>query len=270
MKKIYSLLSLSFLLSAAAFGQSTPWIHADSAKSIARPGSGPGNPVWNTASQPLQHNGTSYLNSAILTGGGTNNTMEHAYYYDFGLAVPGNATITGVELIISYFGCNTGSYSKDTISLAYNGVAIGNYIADTALAVNTVDTFGSSTNTWGNILTPAMVNSNSFGVYIDTRSIGVCTFALQDCRLKVHYQNPTGISSVAEATTSKIYPNPARNIVSIEPSVKGTPYTVTDGLGRVVLHGDGNEGKTHVDVSSLTTGLYFVKFGSEVMRFVKQ
>jgi hypothetical protein len=270
MKKIYSLLSFSLLLSATAFAQSTAWVHADSAQSIARPGSGPGYPVWNLASQPLQHNGTSYLNSAILTGGGTNHAMDHAYYYDFGLAVPGNATITGVEVIISYFGCAGNSYSRDTISLAYNGMAIGNYIADTSLAVNTTDTFGSSTNTWGNSLTPAMVNSNSFGVFIDTRTVGVCTFALQDCRIKVHYQYPTGVSSVAEAATAKIYPNPASTIVTIEPSAEGIRYIVADGLCRVVLQGDGSEGKTQLDVSALAPGMYIVKFGSEVVKFVKQ
>ena len=269
MKKLYFLL-LALLTASGAFAQtSTAWNHADSAQSITKPGSGIGNPVWNTGTMPYLHNGVSYVAAATLTGGGNNLMMDHAYYYSFNFSIPDTMDITGVEVIMSRFGCNSGSHSEDTISLAYNGLAIGDYVSDTMSSSGSTDTFGSSMDTWGNNLTPAIINDNSFGVYFDTRSVGVCTFDLQDCRIKVHYQSPTGIIGIAESNTVKLYPNPATTIINVQ-TTAAEGYIITDCLGRIMRTGKHSATETKVDIANLAPGLYYIRSGNEVSKFIKQ
>jgi hypothetical protein len=264
MKKIYSL-SFAFLFTASAFGQSTPWSAPDSARNIVKPGAGP-SPAW-TVSNPLVHSGTSFSNSPISSGF-INNVSDYLYFNDFGLAVPTTATITGIELIISRGACNTGDYFRDTISLAYDGAAIGNYIQDSTGSAGAIDTIGGSSNLWGNALTPAMVNSYKFGVCYSVRSFGICTFAVFDCRVKVHYSLTTGLEGVAISKATKVYPNPAASSLVIESA--GGNYTISDQLGRVVLNGVAANKSTMVDISALNPGLYFIRSGNEVVKFVKQ
>ena len=269
MKKIY----FSFLLVFAAgyaSAQSTNWMPADSAQNLTKPGSGPGDPTWNIATLPLLHNGTAYGASSTLTGGGTNIVMDHAFYHSFNLAVPGTATITGVEVIVSRFGvgCSSGT-TADTFYLGYGGVGMGSIHSASMTNAYSTDTLGSSTDMWGNSLTPSWVNSPNFGVYYDTRVTGACsTIALQDLRVKVHYQTSTGVNEVAYSKALHVYPNPATATLSVI-SAAGN-YIVTDNLGRKVLEGRMSKSYAQLDVSSLTPGLYFIQCGEEVVKFVKE
>ena len=269
MKKLY----FSFLLVFAAgyaSAQSTNWMPADSAQNLTKPGSGPGDPTWNIATLPLLHNGTAYGASSTLTGGGTNIVMDHAFYHSFNLAVPGTATITGVEVIVSRFGvgCSSGT-TADTFYLGYGGVGMGSIHSASMTNAYSTDTLGSSTDMWGNSLTPSWVNSPNFGVYYDTRVTGACsTIALQDLRVKVHYQTSTGVNEVAYSKAISVYPNPATSGLTL--LAAAPEYIVTDGLGRAVLNGKTTGYRTRINISTLAPGLSFLRSGNEVVKFVKE
>jgi hypothetical protein len=268
MKKLY--LSLLAILSAAfASAQSTAWMPADSALNITKPFSGPGDSTWNVGMMPLIHNGTAYGAGSTLTGGGTNILMDHAYYYTFNLNVPTTATITGVEVIVSRFGVHCPGSTQDTIYLGYNGASIGTYHTSAMTNAYSTDTLGSPTDLWGATLTPALVNSYMFAIFFDTRVVGACsTIALQDLRVKVHYQTSTGISEVATTKALSVYPNPASSEITL--ASPASNYTITDNLGRTVLSGTKPNYYTQLNISTFAPGLYFLRSGNEVVKFIKQ
>lgn len=60
-----------------------------------------------------------------------------------------------------------------------------------------------------------------------------------------------------------IYPNPATNIITIQSNqiFNNLQYTIIDQTGRLILKGKLNNETTFVDISSLESGLYFLKIG---------
>lgn len=266
MKKLYTLL-FSLLITSTAFAQlSTAWTAPDSAKNVAKPGAGP-SPAW-TITNPLVHSGTAFTNSPINSGF-INNVSDYLYFHDFDFAIPTGATITGVEVIASRGACNNGDYYRDTISLAHNDMAIGNYVEDSTNGTTAVDTLGGSSDMWGNVLTPAMVNSNSFGVFFSFHSFGICTFGVFDCRVKVHYTTTTGINSVSVSDRMILSPNPASTVLNVQ-AASPSGYTITDCMGKVVLQADGVNAVEDIDVSSLASGLYYIRSGNKVDKFIKR
>lgn len=85
--------------------------------------------------------------------------------YGFGLSVPSSATITGVEVQIYWQGQASGTGELTTMSLFNSGSPIGTVktpnIFNTSTALTT--TQGSTSDLWGATLTPAVVNSSTFG-----------------------------------------------------------------------------------------------------------
>lgn len=266
MKKL-NFLIFSLLVTSAAFAQlSTPWAAPDSGQNVAKPGAGP-SPAWNITN-PLVHNGTSFTNTPVNSGY-IDNVSDYLYFHDFDLAVPVGATITGIEVIASRGACNGGSYYRDTISLAHNGMAIGNYIEDSVNGTTAVDTLGSDSDLWGNVLTPAIVNSNSFGVFVSFHSFGICTFGVFDCRVKVHYTTTTGINSVSVSDRMILSPNPASSFLHVQ-AASSQGYTITDCMGKVILHSDAANTMADIDVTSLASGLYYIRSGNKVDKFIKK
>lgn len=264
MKKIYLFVTL-LLAAAGSFAQSTAWLAPDSAFNVAKPGAGP-NPAWNITN-PMVHTGSGFSTTPVSSGY-INNVSDYLYFRDFGISVPTGATITGVEVIASRGGCNSGSYYRDTISLAHNGAAIGNYVEDSTNGSTAIDTLGAPNNTWGTLLTPAIVNDPQFGVFFSFQSFGICTFGVFDCRVKVHYQLTTGITGLAESRSLRVYPNPASSAIVVI-SAPGN-YTITDQVGREALRGTVTGNEASIDLSPLAPGLYLLRSGSEVVKFVKE
>jgi hypothetical protein len=71
----------------------------------------------------------------------------------------------------------------------------------------------------------------------------------------------------------KLYPNPVLNIlnVKVDSNLINQPYSVVDGLGRVVLNGKLNDVETTVNVEQLSKGLYYLKVSDNTAsKFVKE
>lgn len=78
----------------------------------------------------------------------------------------------------------------------------------------------------------------------------------------------TGINEVTTAPVS-VYPNPLNNnTVTIETANTAT-VVITDVQGKEVYSIKVNSGKTNADVAMLSTGLYFVKVNSKVIKLLK-
>jgi alpha-tubulin suppressor-like RCC1 family protein len=71
----------------------------------------------------------------------------------------------------------------------------------------------------------------------------------------------------------KIYPNPVSNELNVktDSSLINQPYTIIDGLGRVVLNGKLNEVESTINVDQLSKGIYYLKIaGNSATKFIKE
>lgn len=95
-------------------------------------------------------------------------------FTQFGFSIPSGATIDGISVQVQrydffLFGKN------DIVKLVKNGAPVGNNEAGSASwsgpLFNKVETFGGSSDTWGQTWTPQDVNAANFGVAISDNSI---------------------------------------------------------------------------------------------------
>jgi len=161
------------------------------------------------------------------------------------------------------------------LHLAYNGSILGNAKRDSA-AVTTYDTLGSSSDTWSAALTPDTVNSNSFGLFINSDGNGVCTFSQFSITITIYYQTGAGIASITKESHITISPNPAANYLNITLP----PYsslTVTNVVGQIITSSSVttySTPNTKLNVTNYPNGIYFLRAqsdsGVEVVKFVVQ
>jgi surface protein len=75
-----------------------------------------------------------------------------------------------------------------------------------------------------------------------------------------------------EASILKLYPNPVLNILNIktDSNLINQPYTIIDGLGRVVLIGELYDIENTINVEQLSKGIYYIKIaGKSANKFIK-
>lgn len=72
-----------------------------------------------------------------------------------------------------------------------------------------------------------------------------------------------------EGSKIKVYPNPVNAVLMIE-NAEGKDMTVVNALGQVVKTIKKHENLNQFNVSTLPNGIYFIKAGDEVVRFVKK
>jgi surface protein len=71
----------------------------------------------------------------------------------------------------------------------------------------------------------------------------------------------------------KLYPNPVLNVLNIkvDSNLINQPFTIIDGLGRVVLNGNLNEVDTSINVEQLSKGIYYLKVSDNIAsKFIKE
>jgi surface protein len=76
-----------------------------------------------------------------------------------------------------------------------------------------------------------------------------------------------------ETNTLKLYPNPVVSLLNIKSDINliNQPFTIIDGLGRVVLNGKLNEVDTVINVEQLSKGIYYLKIaGNSATKFIKE
>lgn len=158
----------------------------------------------------------------------------------------------------------------------------------TATAVVTATAAGASTYSWGVVSPPSCAASTTVAAANGTLlllSFPCCGIYSLTCFAYSPFSIPP-INSVSYnktvtcnvglneingfANDITIFPNPVKNLLSLESEFKGNlDYSIIDLLGRVILKGELIRIKT-IDVSELIQGAYFIKFQSEDQSLVKK
>lgn len=109
------------------------------------------------------------------------------------------------------------------------------------------------------------------GVAIDSFDVN-----LSPQGIAIDFRSPVTINEIVEETTNfTIYPNPARESISIQLSNKANSLQVIDVAGRVVISISNLAiGKHKLNLTELNNGIYFIKISTDteisVERFIKQ
>lgn len=108
---------------------------------------------------------------------------------NFLFGVPSDATITGVTLSVEKSGNTLNATVDSSVRLVKGGVISGNDKASASLwsTSDAVATYGSSTDLWGLTLTPADVNSSSFGFVINASATLAGTAQIDYVSLQIDY-----------------------------------------------------------------------------------
>ena len=242
--------------------------YPDSAANVAVPNG----LVSYVVTNPLGHNANGFANTPVAVLIQPNNVSNQLYFYDLDFSVPGNATITGVEVAHKHGGCNSGSYTIDSLFLAYNGSIVSTAKRDSASAFTT-NINGGTFDLWAANLTPAMVNDNSFGIILQSYTTGICTFVQSDLEVKVHYCASTNsIASNEQQLDVIIYPNPVESILHVEiaQAVEPRNYKILDYTGKHLLSGTLGIDEDTIDVSSLPSSFYVIQINETNLKFIKK
>jgi uncharacterized protein (TIGR02145 family) len=101
----------------------------------------------------------------------------------------------------------------------------------------------------------------------------------------IYYRNKTHGSSVRclrdsslsnttfDTSSIKIYPNRVLSILNVttDNNLINQPYTIIDGLGRIVLKGKLNEVDTAINIEKLSKGIYYIKISdNNAIKFIKE
>ena len=110
------------------------------------------------------------------------------------------------------------------------------------------------------------ISDNKFSVFFNGQidDIGFWNRSLTEIEVKNLYSN--SVVGVEESSTSNLYsifPNPAQNQITIQipNDSKETRYSISNCLGNSILTGELSYGKTTIDVSNLSDGLYLIQIG---------
>jgi hypothetical protein len=91
--------------------------------------------------------------------------------------------------------------------------------------------------------------------------------------LGVVYRKPSvGILNKATGSVLKVYPNPARDELSIVNGYENlsSGYFIYNSLGQLLAEGEIDQFKSSINISSLAPGIYWLKIGSQVVKFEKE
>lgn len=80
----------------------------------------------------------------------------------------------------------------------------------------------------------------------------------------------TGLEETASKKLLNLHPNPATSILRFD-SPLSTSYTVTDAVGKPVMHGQAQQGQNTLNVQNLPEGIYILRLGdgSGAARFLR-
>lgn len=143
-----------------------------------------GTPLWTDPT-----NAQTSDNADASAAPGVNNT-QYLHANNFGFAVPSPAVIVGIEVNIERRAA-TGLALKDTrVRIVKGGVIGGTERGDLVTlwpTVDTVKTYGSDSDLWGETWTAADINANNFGVVLSVNGTGDAAF-VDSITAKVYYE----------------------------------------------------------------------------------
>lgn len=156
-----------------------------------------GTPLWTDPA-----NAQTSDNADASAAPGVNNT-QYLHANNFGFAIPAPAVIVGIEVNIERRAA-TGLALKDTrVRIVKNGVVGATERGDLVTlwpTVDTVKTYGSNSDLWGETWTASDINASNFGVVLSVNGTGDAAF-VDSITATVHYelctQTPQGVCRAA-------------------------------------------------------------------------
>jgi PKD repeat protein len=129
--------------------------------------------------------------------------------------------------------------------------------------------------------TPFSNDANPMHTYAASGSYNVCVTVTNDCGKNTTCQTintkgtGTGINNIPGFANISIYPNPTTQEIMIDHAEAGMVLDIYNTMGSVVLSTKLKSDKDNVDVSSLSSGMYLMRFtdkdgGQVSSKFVKQ
>ena len=83
------------------------------------------------------------------------------------------------------------------------------------------------------------------------------------------FSTPTGVVSALEKVLS-VYPNPARNYIQLNNlRIEDKEIKIFNASGTLVKYEAAGSFSQHVDVSNLSGGVYFIRVGNRMLKFIK-
>ncbi len=96
-----------------------------------------------------------------------------------------------------------------------------------------------------------------------TTLIGDFQGAAEITGLAIPYYVGVGIDDVQKDFSYNVYPNPAYDNITVKCTHNISDYTIINYVGQIVLQDEVNSDNFNVNVSSLTTGMYFIQLNTE-------
>ena len=162
--------------------------------------------------------------------------------------MPNAGTINGTDTVCT------------SLTASLSDFSTGGVWSSTNPAIGTISTTGTVNGISIGTVTISYTVANSCGTVAATKVITVhnCT---------------TGINvlahSVAEGIT--IFPNPASSSLTVASTQNISVVAIINILGKIVYSGSYNSDAVQIDVSTLPSGVYFIKVnGTEIRKFMKQ
>lgn len=202
-----------------------------------------------------------------------------ASFAGFNFSIPSTATVTGVKLdILQRVNSPGGGIHDSTLLLSLNGTTYGNNHATTLnwFDTPTIQTYGSSTDTWGYAWTATQINTPGFGFqYKITNTSYDQTASVDYLTMTVYYQTGTGLESQTSTpwqvgfTGSILSINAQSSAISLGAQIK-----VNNIAGETVYQSKNPSGNDRIDLkidaAKWNAGIYIVNIQPENGKLFQQ
>ncbi len=88
-------------------------------------------------------------------------------------------------------------------------------------------------------------------------------------RFFISESNTTDIEVLNDIKTISLFPNPSFSIVTLKDGIVGESYSIIGLDGKIVISGEISSSDEKIDVQNLSTGMYVLKSGNQVLRLMK-
>ena len=86
----------------------------------------------------------------------------------------------------------------------------------------------------------------------------------------ISFSGFAGIENIETASSISVFPNPVQTFLTVAGADKNMKINLFDLNGRLLKSVPAQDNSTEINVSSLTSGLYLLQVGEQVIRFIKQ
>lgn len=240
---------------------------------IAANGSGAGTQAWAGSGGVGPPTGAVAATVSLAATTGT----QYYQVSGFGFVVPSTATIVGISIDIQRYSNLTGVVDMSSSSGGHPGVVLQNggtiLGTDHSLAGNwpttpgSTFTYGGPTDLWGATLTPAIVNSSSFGFSFAAYNGSGSTVQVQltNADMIVYYTVPGSLNFQVDAVDHMVtrqYADSNDHLALAGPSLTATDVSCTVGFASYVERGNAGVVARYHDPNNWVAGFFWIFSGS--------